>query len=201
MSLRWKKLDASILPHYRHLVDTDQCIFAREYVPGNGYVGDANQLIVNFKKEKARQGNPLEWQYRDAAVRRFAQEVYTIFKPGLRYTVTSIPSSKSRTDPDYDNRFEDMFAHLTSLHNGVVVEWPIITAQSVPSSHSGHGSRNPDTIKQNYTWQGFTNGEPEHLYVFDDVLTSGSHFRAFSNFAFENGFSGKIRGIVWARCI
>ena len=94
-----------------------------------------------------------------------------------------------------------MFKELRKLRSNLIVDWPVTALKTVKMAHDS-GSRDPKKIKGNYCWNGFAdNMAPETLVVFDDVLTTGSHFRAFSDFIRENGFKGKVRGIFWARCV
>ncbi|MBD66269.1 MAG: hypothetical protein CME62_13745 [Halobacteriovoraceae bacterium] len=198
----WKKLDPYI-PNYPYLNSNDKLIFAREYQPRQSYtIGETNNLIFNFKKEvKYKQKGA--WYYRNQSVSRFAKELNSLFENANNYTefcVTAIPSSKSKQDPDYDNRFEDMFSVLRNLSKKPIsIEWPIEVANTSTASHSG-GSRNPGNIQGNFVWNGF-NQVPDLLIVVDDVLTSGSHFRAFIDFCQANGYQGRIVGVVWARCV
>lgn len=197
----WKYVNSFIL-QYPHLAATDQAIFAREYMPGQGYqAGQTNQLINNFKKDVSKR-NTNQWYYRNQAVALFAQEFNSIINPSKPESVfvTCIPSSRTKADTLYDNRFEDMFGVLKNLSNRVVDIWPVSIQQSVQASHLG-GSRNPATIMTNYQWHGFGEVEPEKLFVFDDIVTTGSHFRAFSDFCRSNNFNGEIIGVFWARCI
>ena len=79
------------------------------------------------------------------------------------------------------------------------IEWPVEIQNLMPSAHQG-GSRNPEDIKKNYMWKGFKN-TPEKIGIVDDVLTTGAHFRAMSDFLKENGYRGQIVGIFWSRAV
>jgi predicted amidophosphoribosyltransferase len=194
----WKRIDSS--HNLKYITENDICIYAREYKAGQGYqAGETNQLIYNFKKSPAAK-NTGQWKYRDRDVKKFAEEVSNKFFNESSAAVTAIPSSKEKNDPEYTNRFEDMLSHLKTLRPNVQIEWPISLIATVEPAHLA-GSRDPETIKQNYQWDGFVGGTPETLVVFDDVVTTGSHFRAFADFSRENGFEGKIIGIFWARAI
>ena len=134
---------------------------------------------------------------------KFASEVADVLrlkKQRNRLSITAIPSSKKLSDSNYDKRFEDMFGILTELLPKLTVEWPILAKESISSAHKD-GSRNPDEIMQNYKWNGFMYGNPKEILVFDDVITTGSHFRAVSKFLRSNRYKGKIIGIFWARSV
>ena len=189
-------------PHFHHHIKaTDYCLCKREYVSGYGYKGGpTNQLILNFKKPPLKQ-KTFEWKYRKQAVIRFKKEIESLFKPDLKISITAIPSSKHRSDPKYDRRFEDLFQELLKSRPSLKVEWPIEVIKTLPSSHQ-EGRRDPEPIKRNYTWKGFSQkSPPKRLCVFDDVLTTGAHFRAVSDFLRENDYEGQIIGVFWSRAI
>ena len=184
---------------YPHIKDDDLCIYAREYVAGGyGYKGGpTNQLIINFKKVPPFKINTSKWKYREDAIEIFAME--TVQLPRLK-TVTAIPSSRTKNHSKYDNRFEDFFARLLKSRSYLSVEWPVEIKKTVPASRC-QGDRDPKSIKENYSWRGFKNKPPEELYIFDDVLVSGAHFRAISDFLKENNYTGKIIGVFWAKAV
>ncbi len=196
MTQLWKQIDAIDLPSFGHLKSDDVCYYARNFVRNAGFDGgETNSLVLNFKKEPGRQGQT----YRQNAVDRFIEEVSVLIQcKADTVAVTAIPSSKSKTDSAYDNRFEDMFAGLKKIRSCLQIEWPIIAKESVLASHLG-GARTPSQIISNYEWKGFVDAVPDFILIFDDVLTTGAHFRAFSDFMRGNGFSGQIYGIFWAK--
>ena len=196
---RWHKLKE---PHsHYYITDNDYCFYAREYISGTGYAGSStNSLILNFKKPPLKQED-YEWTLRQQAVTQFKTEIEKLFKSNVTITVTAIPSSKSKTDPKYTHRFEDLFEQLKKSRNiNVSIEWPIEIKKTIEASHH-KGMREPKYKKENYLWRGFKNNPPKRLYIFDDILTTGSNFRATSDFLRENKYTGKIIGIFWAKTV
>ena len=51
-----------------------------------------------------------------------------------------------------------------------------------------------------HIWKGFKKSF-DKIGVIDDVLTTGSHFRAMSDFFKENGYEGQIIGIFLSRAV
>ena len=154
---------------------------------------------MNFKKPPSAKGTA-QWEYRDRAVKTFSKEVELLFKPDSLATITAVPSSKAKNDPEYDNRFEDLFEELKKSRPNLNIEWPIEIKQTIKSTHLS-GDRDPETFKQNCFWKGFRKDHPKILIVFDDVLTTGGHFKAVSDFLKKNGYKGEIVGVFWARAI
>lgn len=229
--MKWYKLDkedelTGILSNRPYLRENDWCVYAREYQSGKDYrAGETNSFISNFKKSaskiKPKYGRLLSFDgpaktikvsspqshYRREAVGKFKEEIKQLFKQikleaTQNITVTAIPSSKRRDDPEYDNRFEDLFNELAKEYSGLCVEWPVEIKQTVQSAHGSTKVRPfPEQIKANYSWKGFKREFPKRLYVFDDVITTGAHFRAFSDFLRDNEYNGEIVGVFWAKAI
>ncbi len=209
-----------------HLTANDWCFYAREYQAGKNWKsGETNQLISNFKKlrsfknlehngQTVQDVSPEEWHYRKEAVTQFQKEWIYFFEDYIQQTsdrevtVTAIPSSKTKTDQEYNNRFEDLFEELTktfgTLYPDIIlnVEWPVEIKSTMPAFHISSENRlPPKQIKKNYIWRGFKQQSPKTLFIFDDVITTGAHFRAMSDFLRENEYKGDILGIFWAKAI
>jgi len=199
MKPKWQRLEK---PHlYTYIKEDDVCIYARDYTGGRkGYeAGETNSLILNFKKPPSKK-NTDEWKWRENAINRFAIEISHLFKPDFKWTITAVPSSKTKDDPEYNNRFEDLFKQLLKLRPTLRVEWSVEIKQTVDASHHS-GEREPEIIKENYIWKGFKKGAPKSLCIMDDILTSGAHFRAMSDFLRENKYDGKIVGVFLAKTV
>ena len=200
MQIKWRKLPEKSSHSHKHIKNDDICIYSREYVSEGYTASQTNSLISNFKKSPFKKTtNPSEWWHRQKAIEQFKIEIEQLFRENLNITITAIPSSKHKNDPEYDNRFEDLFNELLKSRANLNIEWPIEIKQTIQASHTG-GKREPEYIKGNYTWKGFKQ-TPKTLCVFDDVLTKGGHFRAVSDFLRENGYKGRIIGIFWSRTI
>ena len=198
MKITWRKLPEKSSHSHIHIKGDDTCIYSREYISEGYITSQTNSLILNFKKSPVKKKSS-EWRYRQKAIEQFKIEIDQLFKENLSIAITAIPSSKHRSNTEYDNRFEDLFNELLKSRQGLKIEWPIEMTQTVQASHAG-GERSPEHIKRNYAWKGFKE-TPKRLCVFDDVLTTGAHFRAVSDFLRENEYKGQIIGIFWSRAI
>ena len=211
--MKWYKLEKddalegvqSVRPY---LKKNDYCVYAREYKTHTDYrAGETNSLIVNFKKSPSVK-NTNQWKHRNNAIVRFRLELEYLFSPVTSdITVTAIPSSKRKDDPEYDNRFEDLFKECQNIYpsklyrNTLNVEWPVEIKNTVPPSHTLKNRPSPAEIKANYIWKGFKGEPPRKLYVIDDIITQGAHFRAISDFLRDNQYEGQIVGVFWAKAI
>jgi len=192
----WRKLDvAQTLPHY--IAPDDLIYYAREYISGGqASASPCNQLILNFKKSPSRKGKP-DWRYKAIATAQFARELASGIKDGA--ALAAIPSSKCKSDPEYDCRFEDLFARLKQLMPTVAIEWPFLLKTSVTSRHSG-GNRRPDEFYDNLEWVGFVNPK-DHIILVDDVITTGSGFVGAKRMINEHHPEMRVVGVFWGKTI
>jgi hypothetical protein len=191
----WKKINilSENYPHY--LKGEENCWYARDYISGGGIEGEANQLILNFKKSVDKRGSN-QWHYRDQAVSQFARELAPLFGDNP-FHIMAIPGSKPWAHPENNQRFQDVFKDLKRLRANLTIHWPIDCQNAVTGSSQG-GTRSPVQIKSNYVWRGFIS-EINQILIVDDVITSGAHFRACADFLRENGFQGEVLGFFWAK--
>ncbi len=199
MSQKWYRFENQDLSHIK---DNDVWLYAREYKADTGYKGGpVNSLVLNFKKSPSSKKNKLEWSYRKKAVRQFKEDVEPLLKTNPKGGIlTAVPSSKTKDHPEYNSRFEDLFKEILKSLPGWQVEWPVEIKENQEPAHRS-GERSPEFFKKNYIWKGFKYKEPKILCIFDDVITTGSHLRAMSDFLRENKYTGKIIGICWAKTI
>lgn len=134
------------------------------------------------------------------AVMQIKTAIEELVQPEWNLTITAIPSSKLKNHPLYDKRFELLFRELLKSKPNLIIEWPIKVKKTTPASYKG-SKQTPEFIKNNYLWTGFQGKTPEIIYIIDDVVTTGAHFRAVSDFMRENGYKGLIVGIFMAKTV
>lgn len=181
-----------------HLDADDECYRAREYVAHGGYsASEANQLIFNFKKPIDRKGKP-EWRYKVKAARQFAQEIVEVVNDDV--AIATIPTSKCPTDPAYDPRFDMLLEEISRLTSDLSITAPIVRETTIQPSHDG-GDRNAARIQAGLQWQGFDDAAPDILVLIDDVITTGSSFKACKSMVRSHYDDTMVVGLFWARCI
>lgn len=194
----WKRIDIVENPP-SCLNPDDICFYARDYIPRGGWAAsDANHLMENFKKERSKQGTA-EWEYKKSTIQQLASELSSILPDGA--SICSIPSSKIKQDPDYDPRFDMLFECMHINGCNIKVEEPIVCVSSTVPAHLGGSSRSPDDIKNNYSWVGFPDTIPEVLFVIDDVITSGGHYKAYQTIILEHEPTIQIIGLFFCKTV
>lgn len=203
--LRLSKVDDLIRSDHYYLSSTDKCLFLREYIPRVGFSGgETNSLISNFKKGMERRGSS-EWIHKGRAIRRIADELYAALnKQWLELaTLVPIPCSKTRQNPLHDDRMTQVLKQILADigENGDVREL-VIQRSDMEASHTTEIRPSPHEIRLNYSIdETLTVPSPAIIGLFDDVLTTGAHFRAASDLLADRFPDVPIVGIFVARRI
>lgn len=191
----WNRIELPIHPH-KYLTSEDECYYALEYKVGGGFsISAENQLILNLKILD-NQENRL--YHRSVSIREFIIALTEILPDGA--TVMFIPTSKREGDEDYNSRWLIIEDWLKRYNAPLRIVTPIKIKESGEAAHFG-GERNPDIIKQKYKWQGFAPPYPEEIFVIDDVITSGGHFKACKSVILDHLPDINVIGIFWARSV
>lgn len=181
MAKRLTEVDDLIrLDHY-YLDPGDRCYFLGEYTARGGYAySDTNQLIFNFKKSPDRKGRP-EWRYKGIAINtignQFRQNIKDEWLENVA-TLVPIPPSKTKSDPMYDDRLIRM---LQALGRGLSVDIRelVLQRENMEPAHSAANRPTPEELAENYVIdESLVDPRPNLIAVFDDMLTSGCHFKA-----------------------
>jgi len=180
------QIDQLTRPDHWHLDESDECFYFVEYRPGEkGPYSAGNQLILNFKKDVARYKHAPDrrpWNYKLAAIddvsRAIATHTNATHLPAL--TFVPVPPSKAATDPHYDSRCEDALTGIRKFTRSAVdVRKLIVQTTSTRASHACSDRLGIDELRAIYRIEeSLAAPQPQSLVVFDDVLTTGAHFKA-----------------------
>jgi hypothetical protein len=168
-----------------HLDEGDNCYFYGEYTARRGFnFSHTNQLIFNFKKGLEKRANPYEWDYKLRAIRQAGQMLRQTLagKENLEAlksaTLIPIPPSKAKSDPLYDDRVLSML-QILSTNLALDIRELVIQKETTESSHSAGYRPSPDELAVNYAIDPhLQDPTPRSIWIFDDVLTTGAHFKA-----------------------
>ena len=203
--MQWQKLNWEDVN--MHICKDDQCYYwdyflSKQASPGEDIKESSKKLtshIYNFNKPPNRKGK-VEWEHRDTTILFFVEILSKIIEDDPTTGIISVPSSKTTDDSDYDNRFEDMFHEFSKARPLVKVISPITIRGNVTPSHAG-GTREPEEIIANYQLtKPHELLQLDKLIICDDVITTGGHFRAMSNFITgEGNFKKPIIGLFFGK--
>jgi hypothetical protein len=206
LPLRLSKIDELTRPDHTFLEADDECFYLGEYTARKGYqFSETNNLIYNLKKPMDRRGRS-GWEYKQLAIEKagkLMREALEASNPRWLSvaTLVPIPPSKTKTDPMYDDR---MFKVLQILGTGIKIDVRelVIQRQSTEAAHSTESRPRVDELYDNYAInESLAAPTPRIIGVFDDLLTTGAHFKAVQRLLRERFRKAEIYGIFIARRI
>ena len=195
----WRQIEPGVLPSFpSKLEGHDICHFAREYFRRRGgSFGDGNNLISNFKIEPTDPKYEQKKSLKFRAAYQFASELSDFLPNGA--TVCHVPTSKIASDPAFDPRFEAVFRRLQQVRSDLRIETPFSVSASHHSVHTG-GDRSIDKFYSYLRWEGLSQPAPI-IFIVDDVITSGSHFKACKKMLLENTENIEAHGVFWTATV
>lgn len=204
--LRLTKVDELILPDHHYLEPSDDCRFLREYIPRVGYSGgETNNLVSNFKKPVTRSGHS-DWHYKGEAILKVAKELANALSHAWlnnHATLVPIPPSKTKSNPLYDDRMTQVLNLIGPIANAQCdVRELIVQTEDMEAAHTIDARRSPIEFRSHYEVdERLTEPTPRVIGLFDDLLTTGAHFRAAKGLL-QDRFPGvPVIGIFVARRI
>ncbi|WP_323596005.1 hypothetical protein [Aliarcobacter butzleri] len=162
----------------KHLTNDDECYYFIEATNGGFKESASNDLLFNFKMPISSKSNP-SWYYRNNAIRIFADYLSSAF---MNNKITIIPAltSKRRSSPLFNDRIDKTVELLQSKYSNLIIENVFDLVKDSQEAHRG-GTRVVDEIKSNIDWHGFIHTPSEYVFIIDDTLTTGAHFRAWKD--------------------
>ena len=200
---RLQKIDSLSRWNYHHLDEDDTVYYLGDYIPREGYSASAtNQFIKNFKKPLSKRGRP-EWPWKSRAIDLFAKAIVALIgEEAIRERITFVPTppSRARDDPDYDDRLWQTLQIVSQLVPGADCRDCITQARSIPAFHKNEGPRMPPSeLSSLYAMESCGPEHRKHVIILDDVITTGSHFKAMQLVIRRHWPEAQIYGLFAAR--
>ena len=180
-----KRIDELLIGHHPFLQANDEIYCLGEYANGKqANFSPMNQLIFNYKKDLKWEGKA-GWGYKETAIR----DVANSFRASILQTsefperiknalLVPIPPSKATSDPGYDDRNLKMLNHF--MPQGKICEL-ILQKETRKALHESN-DRDVDKLERNYIVNILNpNIQFNEIWLFDDILRHGTHFRAIKN--------------------
>jgi hypothetical protein len=199
---RLTKIDELTGGDHSYLQDGDECLFFGDYSARKGFAhSPTNNLILNFKKPVKYRNTP-SWRYKTRAI----SQVAGMFSKNLgadlgKITLVPVPPSKMKGDPEYDDRLMSMLKLVKGSGNAKTdVRELIRQTQGMPAAHDSDNRPPPGEWEEIYEVdENLTNPTPTWIGIVDDLLVTGSRFRAISNVLKSRFPQARITGLFVAR--
>lgn len=185
-------------PDHFFLREEDECYYFGDYTPRKGFDhSDTNQFVSNLKKPVRFRGQ-YPWRYKQQAIRIGGQLIaHTLNRDAAqRVVLVPIPPSKPADHPEYDDRMSRLCNGAAPFQTSELLS----TVEAREPAHHQDGGRSVEAVYE--TLQLHEDrycGQPICVLV-DDVLTTGSSFRASQQKLLELEGVEQVIGIFMARC-
>jgi hypothetical protein len=203
--IRLSKVDETNISDHSRLLADDICLFLWEYTAGGGFsAGRANDLIINLKKKPSERTTKGGWHYKGRAIDEIAAALSASLNPEWLRVATLVPAppSKATDHPDYDDRVEQIVRKITMPPGATADIRPMIRNRS--SRASAHESDERPTVQElvdNMELdEAMASSAPvKTIGIFDDMLTTGTTFRAMATILGKRFQGVNATGIFVAR--
>jgi hypothetical protein len=206
--LTW--IDETNRDQYHFLEADDRCLFFGDFYGGKNWTaGETNQPIKNYKRppdEIAASSKAGQLQYyKNKAVGEVAAALRKVFSPDsvAQRTFVPIPTSKLRNDPRYCDRLERTL-NIAFQGYGADIRLLLRQTRSTDADHRSGLNRISYADLLNITAIDSSQlAIPlrAEIVLFDDVLTSGKHYKVAKTRVRELFPAKHILGIFVARCV
>jgi predicted amidophosphoribosyltransferase len=187
------QIDQLTINDHSYIESTDSCIYFGEYTAREGFAfSNSNQLIFNLKKCVSRRGTA-EYQYKNSAITTVSNDLSRCLNSDSLENVTfiPIPPSKAKTDPLYDNRLTLILEALVRQEPNADCKEFVVQTETTRSSHGSDNRLSIEELVALYEVdETLTSSVRDTIIIFDDMLTTGTHFKAMQQ-VIENRFPDK----------
>lgn len=189
---------------HAYLEPTDNCHFIWEYTRGQRFdYSEANQLISNLKISPSEIiANPYRARYKLAAINQSAQVIADNLNDVRGVVFVPVPSSRMKTDPDYDDRMTAILRRVNEIKPIDARELVIQTANTRRSHEAGADRLRQDELLG--VWridETLVNPAFHTIVIVDDMLTAGTHFKAMQQILSQRFPGLRIDGLFITRRI
>lgn len=180
MPTRLTRIDELTRPDHTFLDPADVCFYLGEYTARAGYSFSAtNDLIQNLKKPMDRKGKR-EWKYKEWAIARSAEMLREAVPEEWlgQATFIPIPPSKTKDHDEYDDRLIQILQKFGEGRTIDVRELLAMTESFDPAHLRDDARSVAEIVRRMKVDDSLMEPAPQAICIFDDVLTTGAHFKA-----------------------
>lgn len=203
-NFKLQRIDKSLISAHSELKPNDICLFFGEYVSHKGYQhGPMNQLIFNLKKEIQKKDKK-DWHYKQEALEQIASML--ISEPDWdklkTFTWVPIPPSKKSTHQDYDPRLLNILDKIKETNSKLDVrELLIAKTDRKPAHLDGKRLTKGEHVQNLAVVEKLIKPATKKIIIFDDVIYTGSTFKAAQEILRSQFPDAYIIGIFIARAV
>ena len=175
------RIDQLTIGDHHLLTTADEISYFGEYTARRRFdYSPTNQLITNLKHGVEHRGAP-RWYWKERAIDEVAESLTRYINDDFarQATFIPIPPSVVRADVNYDSRNMDILQQFQKRKAGVDARDLLFQTESTRKSHHCDDRLTVDELVNIYRIdESQSNPAPRTIVLFDDVLTTGTHFVA-----------------------
>lgn len=204
-------VDEAVRDEYRYIEDGDSCFYIWErmsqlWKPGSerpDYTQyPVNGLISNLQiLPSLRSTQPRRYYWKERAIAYAASALAALIPEVWREgaTFVPIPPSKPTNDPEYDDR---LLVVLKAVRPKLRDIRPLIVLDEDCGFDSRQKGLSPAEREEHYSIdEDYVAPEPDVVILFDDVLTTGSHYKAIESVVRDRFPQLTVLGLFLARAV
>ena len=203
-------IDEAVRKEYSYLEPDDTCLYVWERMSHLWREGErpdytqypVNGLISNLQiPVSCKTSNPPRYYWKGKAVAYAASALGKLIPEILRQddvVFVPIPPSKMETDADYDPRIIDT---LRAIRPRLPDIRPLVVLSGEGFDSKQKGLRPVDRAQYYMVDEDLADPEPQTIVLFDDILTTGCHYKAMELVLKERLPDGEIVGLFLARTV
>ena len=201
---RFTQVDGLNLPDHYFLDEADECYFLWEWVKGARFdENEVNQFIKNYQIGPEHKSSP-RWFYKEKAIGHGARALAATLQANWVRggTFVPIPPSKIRADSGHDSRLVDTLKRLKVRPPNPPFDMRELVLQ-IENNEAKQKGISPQERAENWCvdHDAIGDDEPSRLYVFDDMLTTGSHYKGMEIVLKEQFPDTEVVGVFLTRRI
>lgn len=208
MTLKIRRIEENEFDDHSFLKNGDKLFCLGDYFK-NDIDSYMYSLIHNLKKPPTRRGLD-EWRFKEKSINEVSSYLSKVMRVLSREKSSTfwvpIPPSKVIGDELYDDRLKQILDKASEIlsqgrnHNTHIAN-VLFQNSSRDASHISEDRPKPQELQKLYTLMPITNFDQDKdlIILFDDVMTTGSHFKAASSKILELYPNAQIIGCFIAR--
>ena len=180
MPTRLTKIDELTRLDHTFVLPEDECYYLGDYTARKGFsFSEMNNLINNLRKPMDRRGRP-EWKHKESAILTCGRMLREALNEEwlAAATLVPIPSSRTRDDTEYDDRLPRILQELGRGQQRDIRELVVMTKNVAQSHLAEERVSIEELIASMAVDEQRSAPPPRSIGIFDDVLTTGRHFKA-----------------------
>ena len=181
---KFTRIDETSLQDHWHLTNLDFIAYFGEYYAKAGFdYSDMNQLIMNLKKPMNRRGKA-EWRYKEKAKLEFSKLLISALSEYdfSEFIFVPVPPSKLDNHPEFDNRLMEIL-NLVKEKNSINICDLVLQKENREQFHTQDEKRDAEELFSNFKLNEHApRPAVKNIIIFDDLLTTGTTYRAMEKF-------------------